>query len=244
MEPEVSADADLQEEGTQEAAQPESQKEDVIPKRQFLAALASANRKYDDLKSEFETLKAAQAKPAPTQYSRLQLQQFVEEGKITQADSDNLWERNIRESTKHEVLAAVGAESVASKQSATVAAELTAYSELVPEVLIEGSTERKKVEREFLHLVSLGYQQTKATEAVALRAAFGDLANLRATKQTHRGPADAHVETGGGRPPGGSEKDPVKALDARTRSFYQKGIDSGRYKDWGAVREELKFRRK
>jgi hypothetical protein len=118
---------------------------------------------------------------------------------------------------------------------------LSGYKELVPEVWQPGTPEREKVEREFNHLVGLGDPRSEATEAKALRAAFGDLSTLRASRSARPGPADTHSETGGGKPAGGGNSDAVlKDLSQRQKEHYQRGIDQGRYKDWDEVKAEIK----
>jgi len=219
---------------------------DGITKQQLAAALNSQERKLraefeETLKRERDQGKANDPKP-PT---RAELLAMVDRGDLTQAQADALWEKQLTERVKREAAAEVGAALGVQDRTRRVEAVLAEYREVVGDAWVEGTKERAKVAAEFKHLVEvLGYPPTKETEAAALRAAFGDVAALRASKSAKAGSSETHAETGGSKPSGeGGSKDPVKALDARQRAYYQRGIDNGRYRDWDAVREELKFAR-
>lgn len=227
--------------------------EEYISKKQFVAALGNvtaradaAERKAADAQAQLDALKGQQQKPPPT---RAELLQLVGSGDLTQEQADAIWEKQIVERAKREATTEVGQTLSASERARKVDAELKGYRELVPDAWTEGSDERQRVEAEFRHLTGvLGHPATKETEAAALRAAFGDLTALRAASSAKPGPADTHAETGGGKPPasGGAGKggDVLKTLTVAQKQHYQKGIDSGRYKDWGAVKAELEYKPK
>jgi len=224
----------------------ESHKDETVPKHQFLAALRSANDKYDALQRELQELKAKTTTAAPAKEpTRAELLAAVKENLISQEQADAVWEKQIADRATSQALA--GAKQLTANETLSVRVndQLTSYRELVPDAWVDGSDDRKKVEAEFKHLVSLGHPSTPATEAAAMRAAFGDIAALKLAKNAKPGAKDSHQEVGGGKPDGKHDdaKDPVKGLDARKRAYYEEGIKRGRYKDWAAVREELKFAR-
>lgn len=225
--------------------------DDWVPKKQFIAAINNATAKADQALARAEAAereltalreKGSEKKP-PT---RAELLALVNSGDLTQEQADALWEKQIVERSKREAAAEVGQTMTANERARRVDAELSGYKELVPEVWADGTPERAKVTKEFNYLVGLGHPSTKETEAAALRAAFGDLESLRASKSARPGPADTHSETGGGRPgaSGGGKSDVLKDLSPDRKNYYEAQIKAGRYKNWGEVRSELEFRPK
>lgn len=212
---------------------------DSIPKKQFLAAISSVQRTNEALQARITELEAgAKVAPAVKPATRAELLSFVADGDITQEQADTMWEKQIVERAKSEFAKASGATVLQSK----VESELSGYRELVGDAWVVGSPERAKVEKEFNHLINLGYPNTKETEAAALRSAFGDLSALRASKTAKFGPSDTHEEIGGNRQPdGGSKKDVLKGLSAREKEHYEMGIKHGRYANWKEVEAELAY---
>lgn len=205
------------------------------------------------LRSELEAERAERAKQdkadPPRQYSRTELNQLVADGKITQDAADAVWERQVEERATAKATEAATAVVAKREREATVAAQLKEYRELVPVAWETGSKERARVGREYEYLVkNLGYPGNQATEVAALRAAFGDPADIRQARSAGRnGPGESHEEVGGGERPGDGGEDkgdgPPKGLTARQKAYYETGISQGRYKGWKEVREELKFAR-
>jgi hypothetical protein len=213
--------------------------DDWIPKTQFLAALRSATSQTEALAKEVRELKAAQeVKAAPKPPTRAELLSLVGVGDLTQEQADAIWEKQIVERAKREAAAEVGQVNGAQARKHKVESELQGYKELVPAAWEEGSPERLKAAKEFKHLVDLGDPSDTATEAKALRAAFGDLETLRASKSARTGSAETHSETGGGKPADG--KSSALKLDERQKKHYGHLIEQGVYADWDAVKAELK----
>lgn len=241
MPPEIDADPNAQgvDDKGEPAAPAKSPKDgDWIPKSQFLAALQSANSKYDALEAEVRALKAAPAKEAPPKPpTRTELLALVDAGTITQAVADAEWERQIIAKVKGEVGVATASMSVAQR----VDADLAEYKKIAGDAWVAGSPERTKVEAAYRRLVSRGLPETASTELTALENVFGDIDALRESKKARTGPAEQHSETGGARGAsgGGSPKDEaVKGLTAREKAHYERLIQSGVYKGWKAVKEE------
>lgn len=225
----------------------ESQTVETVPKHRFLAAIESANQKYENLKREFDDLKSATAKPAPQKEpTRAELLAAVKEGLISQEQADAVWEQQIIKKATENSVAGAKQATTADQLASKVNEQLAGYREFVPEAWIDGSDQRRKVESEYRYLVSLGHPSSTATEAAAMRLAFGDLSAIKLAKSAKPGAKESHKDVGGGKPSGkdDSGSDVVKGLDARKREYYADGIKKGRYKDWNAVREELSFVRK
>ena len=196
---------------------------------------------------EVKALKDAQAKQAePKPFTRAELNQLVADGKVTQDAADALYDKQVVERATKEAKEAAGTVVTQREHEAVVTAQLEEYRGLLPEAWETGSKERAKVAKEYRYLVEkLGYPDSKATEVAALRAAFGDPDTIKASRSTGRsGPGETHEEVGGAeRTDGGdsSTDGPPKGLAARQKAYYESMISKGHYKDWAAVREELKF---
>lgn len=218
------------------------------------AVLASA---FDKLADRLASLAPAPAAapvvaadpPAPAKvYTRAELTQAVEDGKINQATADAVWEKQIREAAAADAVATVRAEGAAEK----VNAEITKFYERVPALKDRNSPEYAKVKAEFERLGSLGFATTKTvdgwrTELAALQAVFPPAA-------ADLGPGERGLTTSpesfGGGGPGGRRKpaerdtDPPSDLTPRQRQHYERLVGPGMlYPDWKAVREELKHAR-
>lgn len=218
---------------------------DVVPKSQFLAALSSAEQKRERelaaLRSEFEDkLAKATAKPEETvkPYTRAQLNAAVTAGTCTQDEADRIWDDQVRAEVRAEA-ATVSTQIVTQAQrKERVDSDIAQYKALEPEVLVEGSEVRNKVAQAYKKFLALGDPQSYATELKALYAALGPIENLRLAK-SGRDQHDTHRETGGGGGSGRQAKPFESTLTPREKAHYQKGIDSGRYKDWSEVKAEL-----
>lgn len=232
---------------TEDKSQSESGSDkDVIPKKQFIAALNSANAKYEKLAAELAELRQAKENPPAKEPTRAELLKHVADGNITQEQADTIWEAQLVKKAGSAAVTAASQENLRSERQNRVESELREYQELVGDAWIDGTTESNRVKAEYKELVSFGLPSTIETEVAALRAAFGSLKTLRASKSAKSGPSESHVETGGSKPSETTDtKDgPPKGLTDRERKFYEKGIENGAYADWNAVKEERKFARK
>lgn len=226
--------------------------EESVPKKQFIAALASAERKRETqtaaLEAQIAELRAkVEAKPPadqPKRFTRAELRAAVEASQITQEQADAEMDRQIREDAKAEARAQ--AHDVVSKaqQKERVSTEINRYLAVAPEIGKGSDDEaRERVAEEYRYLRSLGDAASPETELKAIRAVLGPIDRLEKAR-SGRASHESHRETGGG---GGRQEKPGKDfksnLDERTRAHYERGIQSGLYKDWDAVREELKYAR-
>lgn len=239
-------DADLNTQGEgQSGDQGGSKKDDEsIPKTQFLAALQSANAKFDALKAEFDALKAAPAKqPEPKTPTEAELDAMVEAGTITRALANAELKRQMIIEVRREAVAAAREVTTASALNGKVETSLAEFKQLVGEAWVPGSAERVKVEAAYRRLTGRGFPDGIATELTALESVYGDLDVLRESKKARRGPSERHEEAGGGSGGaggGGGSDDPIKGLTAREKAHYENAISRGAYKGWDDVAAERK----
>lgn len=220
---------------------------DVVPKKQFLAALKSANEKYDALARDMAELKAAKDAPPPQKEpTRDELLQHVTAGNLTQAQADQIWEAQITKKAATAAVTATAAENARTETERKVNAQLLEYKGLVEDAWTPGTDASDRVRAEFRALVEAGSPANTATELAALKITFGSVVTLKASKSAKPGPSESHSETGGNKPPGkpsDTGDGPPKGLTDREKKHYERQIDNGVYKDWNAVKEERKFAR-
>ena len=218
------------------------EKKDFVPKDQFLAAIASANRKNDALAAELAELKKVKTVEPPKRYTRADLNAAVTAGQRTDAQADELLAKQIKEDTKNEVTQEVLSTVKAEAAQQKVVSDLAEYKRLAPEILDEDSDTRKKIGEEYRDLVDAGMPNNLATERAAIRAVLGPLEKLKVAKSARRD--DEHHEETGGRSSGNrTPKNKVEGLSARQKEFYDSKIKLGVYKDWKEVEAELAYSR-
>lgn len=185
-------------------------------------------------------------------YSWEQLQNAAQEGKITEAAAHQIWAEQNRKLAVREATQAVTTSINAQTTASRVEAEIGRYREAIPQVMDPSSEQRARVVREFSRLTGgLGYAKDDLrTELAALHAAFGPIDSVvRAIKTKSDGHRDVSSDDDDPGPADdGKDKDPEttspSSLSADERRYYQDAISKGIYKNWGAVREELKFANK
>ncbi len=210
---------------------------DWIPKSRLDEVLGEVRELKRELREKTDKPKPEE----PTrEFSRAELAASVEKGNLTQEQANDLWERQLVErATK--AARETASQIVTVKETANrIDAEMRRYKELVPNVMREGTDERSKVAEEYSYLVSLGEPEDRRTELKALRSAFGSVEKLEKSRSRAKPDVQPDEQTGAGGDAGGGDKDGIKGLTARERDYYRDQISKGRYKDWDAVKEELK----
>lgn len=242
---------DTTDDTTQVVKQDESQGkpgDDWVKKTQLIAAVNSATAGKEAAEREAAALRTRLAelekKPDQKPPTRTELLQFVEKGDLSQEQADAIWEKQIKDAAVKAAAETTTRVLAGNAYQQQVETELRGYKELKGEAWQPGTPERARVEAEFAYLVQMGDDPSnRATEAKALRAAFGDLSTLRASTSARPGPSDTHEETGGHRPVGDGKGNSLK-LSPEQKKYYEKGIESGRYKGWDDVKEELKYKKR
>jgi hypothetical protein len=177
-------------------------------------------------------------KPQPV-FTRQELNKFLDDGKISQEQMDNILDNQNQTKIDQGVKNAVGKQA----QDELTSTGLTRYMTARPEAIVEGTDDRRRVTAQFNKLIEEGQPNNKATELLALKIAFGPIEALEAAsvgshdRMTHQ---DAGGEGGDDNVTDSSPKD----LTSRQRRFYQSKIDQGIYSDWDAVKSELKYQDK
>jgi hypothetical protein len=238
--------------GSPEGGQDDKPKDgEFVPKTQFIAALNSAERKRE---AEVATLRAelaelgAQVKAKPTdqpkRLNRADLKAAVEAGQISQDQADAEIDRQHSEDAENRAHR-VALETVSAvERKRLVDSEVARYKAVAPEILDDAHDTRKSIREAFSGFVELGDDpRDVVTQLKAIRSVLGPIGRL---EKARSGTAqhETHRETGGSS--GGDQQKPkngklVDQLNAGSKAHYEDGIKRGRYKDWAAVEDELKY---
>lgn len=223
---------------------------ELIPVSRLKAAIADQGRRHSEelgaLKAEIQALKEAR-KPvvdAPKVYTRAELNAAVEAGQITKEQADAHMDAQTRAEAKAEARQEALHVVSAAERKRNVDDQINRYKAVAPEILDESHETRQRIKAEFQALVDLGDDKTAvATQLKAIRAVLGPIENLERARGGRSG-HETHQETGGGGGGQGPKKSFKDTLNEAQRKHYEKGISSGLYKDWDAVKDELAFARK
>lgn len=228
---------------------PLSRVNEMIAKAVTTARAAFASEMAPLIEAAKASNKAEPAKPAQT-YTKGQLAEFVEAGKLTQDAADGIWENQIVERATAKAVKEAQNVVASGDLQRNLATQMAEFQVLIPDAWQEGTDERVAVQKAYGRIIASGLKGTKEQlELAAMMQAFGDPADIRRARGLGRsGPAESFEDSGrsGGRNSGGSDDDtadsgtPPKGLTAAQLEHYTKRI-GGSYADWNAVREELKF---
>ncbi len=222
-----------------------------------LAALEDERAKRQQLEKDVQFLKGQQQQfeqrisnppqqpPAEQpKYTRSQLNALVLEGKINQDQADDLMDAQLQKSIEANIGGKLTQEAKDREVAKAVSDDLTAYTAAIPNINVQGTPERNRLEAEYRRLTELGQPINSATEVLALRGAFGPPDTLKAAKETTGG--NSHREVGGRSAPdgdddkGGDDAAP-SSLTTAEKAYYGHAIEEGIYKNWSDVRAEMKF---
>jgi len=192
-----------------------------------------------------ERLAAQEAEKTKSQpkYTWEQLQAAVDAQQITMGKALEIRDQQLLEGWRKEQQA----HSETLRQVTSVATEMNEYKSLVPNVIVPGSEERTKVEREYAYLVDrLGRPATKeqglSMELTAVRSALGSLETLKAKQAmtTKPLPRESHKETSSAQKKADTTKDFKSTLSGREVQHYERLMRNGRYPGgWGDVQKEF-----
>jgi len=178
--------------------------------------------------------------------TRAHLRAKVEANEMTEAEAEQVWEGQFERRLGHRIDTTVKAAIGEAQTVNNVSAQIDVYSEVMPEVMTEGSSARQRVQEEYNFLTSTGAPDGLPTQLQALRAAFGPISALKKIKGER--PDTSHQDVGSGAGPeeeggtGPRADGTPKGLTARQRNYYTPRVGPGKYyKDWNAVTAELKF---
>jgi hypothetical protein len=183
-----------------------------------------------------------QSKPEQKRYSREDLAVLVEKETISQVQADTLWDAQMRTEFMGELDKRFDNFSAANTTNTVIQNDLNAYLDALPNIAVNGTDERTKVQNEFNYLVSIGEpSDSNKTELLAIRNIFGPIAGLKTSLDTLK--TETHKETGGSGQNSKSKEGSKfqDTLTAREKDHYEGCLKQGLYKDWAEVEAEMKF---
>ena len=155
-------------------------------------------RRVAGMQGQLQGLKdatSAQAAPAEEPLTAAELRTAVEQGKITQAEADDLRDRQLEDRLTSRLTGALESTLSARDISSRVDTDIARYKAAIPEIDESGSAQREKVQREYDYLVGMGHKPDDLrTELLAVRSAFGPIDDLERVRVRER---ETHGETGG-----------------------------------------------
>ncbi|MGL4282567.1 MAG: hypothetical protein ACRCSI_02685 [Eubacterium aggregans] len=188
-----------------------------------------------------ERLKAQETQQqSQKEYGWEELETFISEGKMTRAEAQTYRDEQNKAKVKRELRAEQERESVNSR----ILGEIGQYQSSIPDVMISGSDNRQKYEREHTYMVRhLGMPDNYATQLAAVRAAFGDLDTVKRTQEARRVVTNKEpfMETHTPNKPVATVKDFVTTLSPEKKAHYEKMIRGGVYANWKEVEAEEKW---
>lgn len=185
---------------------------------------------------------ALSRQPAAKEYTRVELQEFVEGGRMSQEDADRLLEtqqtRRVEKTVSENLETKFRENTLAGK----ITAEIERYKELKPEIMEDGSSLRQEVSDAYAYHVSLGKPENLQTELDALITVLGPAAKLQVAREKER---ETHQDTGSD---GGGEESATggwpKEMPAATKRYYEDLINKGVHADRKAAVEEWSYKPK
>ena len=210
---------------------------------------SNLERENAELRGRVEGMSATARSSSEThkELNHAELRLAVDEGKITDAQADEIRDKQITRSVTKEVGDTVKTSLDENARLMRVGEELAGYTEAIPDLRDKGSDTFARVQKEFDHLVSLGQNPDNlATQAAAVRAAFGPLDDLKKIR-AGKGERETHTETGGRGGDEGDTKDTdgwPKTVSTAQRRYYDDLISKGVYADRKAALAELSYKPK
>lgn len=211
--------------------------EQIEKTRALELKLAEAEGKIETLTKTNTAPKTEQKTEQPPQFTRAQLRDAVEAGKITQSESDAIWDdqqAKHHDASLKEVKAEVKKEIT---ETAKIGGQIDRYKEMVPDLNKRTSEAFKKVEAKYVkYTKELGMPENERTELAALDAVYGSVDELKARAaskdnrpETHREGANRGGGDGGDTP----DKDGApRDLSPKLKNHYQRMINQRMYKGW------------
>lgn len=222
--------------------------QEEIDKRQTLETqLAELRGKVDGLATVASAAPKTEQRQQSPQFTRAQLREAVDDGRITQAQSDAIWDDQTEHRNSEKLKAVKDEVKQEITETAKIGGQIDAYKSLLPDLAAKTSDTFKKVEAEFKYMTGeLGMPNNEKTELAALRAVFGPVEALRQKAKAKDARPDTHHESagrGGGGDDGGGEQDGApRDLSPKLKTFYANQINRKLYKGWDdpVLKEELK----
>lgn len=182
--------------------------------------------------------------PAPTIqfYSREQLQRAVDDGVISADQMADQLQLQLKEEIKQETYR----DFQEKQRTQALVSKIQGYHTYVPGWNQPGTQAHTRANAEYQKLLQLGLTANPITELLALEKAFGTVEHIRAQRASAdltRQSRDTVpvVSRRGAAPVSTKAVDPLKQMDREELKLYDKYIKAGHYRDWNAVREEVRW---
>jgi hypothetical protein len=213
--------------------------EDVERLRGALSGLEAKLSREREERIRLEERTKAQEKSAPPEpeYSRAQLKQLVDAGTISEEQRDAVLDKQDRareERLINETTRKFQQQSAQSARNQRISSQIDTYKSSFPDVMVEGSETRQKVQREYDFLVSVeggprSDEQGAIMELKAMRAALGPAEKVRETTRQRR---QTHAETGGAGDNTSRPVDMANKIPKKYREYYKHRVETGYFKGW------------
>ena len=222
--------------------------EEEVGKRHALETQVAELRGKIDGLSAAPKPQVQEPKQAAREFTRVQLREAVDNGKVTQDEADSIWD-NQQDRKNGAAIEAVKLEvDEEITEKSRIGGQIETYKELVPDLGESTSDGYLKVQTEFNYMVKeLGMDpKNLKTELAALRAVYGPVDGLTATPKDNTPAKHAGVATRGSGGSRTASNDDDKAapsdLSPKQKAYYQRSIDSRLYKGWDdpALQDEIK----
>ena len=208
-----------------------SPSEQMVPLSVMLAERSKFEDRMATKVAELEgKLTAAATKPVK-EFTRAELQQQVDDGRMNPEESDRILHDQMKRTIKAEVTSELSATAAAETRVSKVNAEIKRYTDHNPDILLDGTETRSLVNAEFMRQVNdLGKPNDAQTELDALMAVYGPSGMLQNAKTKER---QTHQDVGsdGGESSGVKDGAP-KDMPRNVKDHYEGMIAKGMYKGW------------
>ena len=198
------------------------------------------NSEIAGLKGQLEA--ALNKTEAPKTYTRAELNQAVVNKEISEEEAQAVFDKQQAQQITDTAQATAQRVVTENQQTEQVQAQIQKYKDFDDQLLVDGSDSLMRIQREVVAQMGLSNLEkpTLVTELQALRVVYGPEENLGRVDERER---QTHLDTqtgSDGKLPDNKDGSP-KGLSQKERTYYQSGIDAGRYTGWDAVKEELGF---
>lgn len=228
---------------TGEPTEGSSPSETMVPLSVMLAERGRHEDKFTAKVAELEgKINAVATNPAHV-FTRAELQVQVDDGRMTQDESDRIILDQMKTTVTKDVTQDLKEDLKAERLGEILQADIDCYKAARPDIMKEGSDDRILVTAEFNRQIAvLGKPDSPATERDALATLFGPSNRLQNGKAKE---AQTFQETGGDGDSGdGSPAGWAKEMPPETKRYYQDLINKGIFADQKAANEEWSYKPK
>lgn len=240
--------------------------QETVPYERF-AQVNEENRELRDqvarAEGRREGLAQTPSTPAPTEtpaqtptevksFTRIELERFVEEGRIDRSEIDTILANQLRTEVRNEVRQEISTALSEHDRSTRVSSQIGRYRRALPNLDKTGTEERQRLEDEYTYLTQqMKLPPTEETELIAARTAFGPIEKVESVRPVESQPL-SHNElgTGDAGPVGNLDNQPLPnrggppaelKLTVDETRYYEDLIGKNIYSGWPAVAEEIKL---